>query len=144
MSQDQLAHHQDEEIPVACVNAHAVAGCTNCNGNTLLYVLLLVEAAEAHADHHGLRFPDAQAPHAHQATLLILERLLVAAVQAIQFCHDELFPALQATDATSALSDHCHNVVAAVHATQLDQFHPLLPFLFIVPVPAIVHLTNTL
>ena len=105
-----------------------------------MYVLLLVEAAEAQADHHGL----AQAHQAHQATLLILERLLVAAVQAIPFCHDELLPALQATDATSALSDHCHNVVAAVHATQLDQFHPLLPFLFIVPVPAIVHLTNTL
>ena len=140
MSQDQLAHHQDEEIPVACVNAQAVAGCTNCNGNTLLYVLLLVEAADAHADHQAVH----QVHQAHQATLLILERLLVAAVQAIQFCHDELFPALQATDAISALSDHCHNIVAAVHATQLDQFHPLLPFLFIVPVPAIVHLTNTL
>ena len=105
MSQDQLAHHQDEEIPVACVNA-AVAGCTSCNGNTLLYVLLLVDAAEAQADHHALRFPAHQAHQAHQATLLILERLFVAAVQAIQFCHDELLPALQATDAISAFKDH--------------------------------------
>jgi len=55
-----------------------------------------------------------------------------------------LLPALQATDAISAFKDHWFNVVAAVQATQLDQFHPLLPFLFIVPVPAIVHLTNTL
>lgn len=103
-------------------------------------MLLLVEVADAQADHHGTY----QAHQAHQATLLILERLLVAAVQAIQFCHTELLPALQATDAISALRDHCHNVVAAAHATQLDQFHPLLPFLFIVPLPAIVHLTNTL
>lgn len=26
LSQDPLAHHQDDEIPVACVNAHDVAG----------------------------------------------------------------------------------------------------------------------
>lgn len=102
-SPDQLAHHQDEAIPVACVSAQDVAGCTNCNGNTLLYVLLLVEAAEAQAD------PPDQVPpfpHAPPATLLTLERLLVAAVHALPGCHIELLPAFPATDAISALRDH--------------------------------------
>lgn len=140
-SPDQLAHHQDEAIPVACVNDQDVAGCTSCNGNTLLYVLLLVEAAEDQADQPE---PIPPLPHAHPATLLTLERLLVAAVHALPFCHVELSPALPVTDAISALRDHWLSVVAAAHATPLDQFHQLLPFLFIVPVPAIVHLTNTL
>lgn len=65
-------------------------------------MLLLVEAAEAQADQ-----PDAYPlPHAPPATLLILERLLVAAVHALPGCHIELLPAFHATDAISALRDH--------------------------------------
>lgn len=71
-----------------------------------MYVLLLVVAADAQAAHHGFEFPDPQAHPAHPATLLTLDKLLVAAVPAIQFCHDELLPALHATDAISALRDH--------------------------------------
>lgn len=66
-------------------------------------MLLLVEAVEAQADQPDQAFP---LPHAPPATLLMLERLLVAAVPAIQFCHVELLPAFHATDAISALRDH--------------------------------------
>lgn len=66
-------------------------------------MLLLVEAAEAQADQPDQPFP---LPHAPPATLLILERLLVAAVHALPGCHIELLPAFPATDAISALRDH--------------------------------------
>lgn len=66
-------------------------------------MLLLVEAAEAQADQPDQAFP---LPHAPPATLLILERLLVAAVHVMPGCHDEMLPAIHATDAISALRDH--------------------------------------
>lgn len=143
-------HPEDDAFPLYASNcSHCAVAEWNSRDilfMTVLYLLPLVDAANAQA---AAQAPLPPAHQAHPCTLDTLLRERVEAVPAVQATHGEVqLPQAQAH--ISALRLPCHRVVQAAPQAEVGlaedthQAEPLLPFLFIVPVPLKVPLTNTL